>query len=279
MVPDPKRDFSSSPASGEDVAFLGSNESPNFLIKQIQVDGEGRLGGQRYNFAGIARNISSQPSLLGSPVVFELRAQGSAHAFVNCVIDRSTPQSTDYLKITCPDLKLPARILGDKESLRVNVSPCRTSVDLELRCNDDQMNGKIITDHSNLVMQIDFLDDLAGGSEVADRINLELASISDYRVVTQINGPTHSPAMTFNSDLGDRLAVKFNEIINARTSVVDNSFEQRLNSRIAMLDQEIAAQIQSLSEQLESEIVGQKTILASKISKRLKTGSDQKILR
>ena len=268
MIPDPQTDFLSRVTRGQSWPINGLEQGPGLLIQEIQLDGEGRLAGHSFNFSGTAKNISSDQTAGQGPAVIELRAQGRAHAFVEFTHFGRSDDRRDRLNISCPALNLPSRILGDPRTLTVNVSPSRTNVDVNLSCDDGQLEGSIRFNHSNLVLQIQQLDDDAGGYEMAQRINLELASISDFAVTSQVSGSMDEPFVQIESDLGDRLASKFNEVMGDNSMTAENQIRQLYESGIKKLNLEIAEEIRRLSQQLQDEIVKQKTQVAKELSER-----------
>ncbi len=267
-VPDPRRDFRPRQTDDRNVAVPGLDSTPVFLIKSLQLDGKGRLAGNNFHFAGTARNFSNRPDLHQEPITLKMRAQGNMHAVIDCILDRSTECGNDSITIRCPDLQLPARQLGDENSLLVNVSPCRASVEVSLVCRNGQISGQIQIRHSNLVMQIKKLDELAGGQSVADRINLELASISDYQVEAKLSGPVQQPTIQFESDLGDRFAQKFNEIINGRSRAVQDQLDKLFTQQVSRLDEEISAGVQRLAWQFENEVIQRKASVVADLRSR-----------
>ena len=279
MIPNPEKDFVGKNTKGAFWPLPGWEPPSGLHIKRIQLDGEGRIAGNSFNFSGKAENIASDPVALGLPAMVQLRAQGKAHAFVSYSHDRTTEQHIDSLHISCPDLPLDSQILGDEQSLKINVSRCRTNVEMRLTCRNGAIEGSLQFEHSNLVMQIQHLDELAGGIETAQRINLELASISDYRVSTEVSGTMQTPFVRIESDLGDHLALKFNEILGAKTLTAQNEIDEIYREGIALLNSDIAEQVQSMAQQLQDEVIAQKVRVAKDLNVRRKSGSSDRLIR
>ncbi len=114
-IPDPHQHLKTKSNRGVQVVFKQVKPQPGFLIKKLDLEGEGRFANQHLNFAGTAYNLSTQPSLHAEPASFELRAQGNQHIIVSCEIDRRQSTPLDSLHIQCPDLKLEGQALGHPE--------------------------------------------------------------------------------------------------------------------------------------------------------------------
>ena len=280
FVPDPAIDFMSKQTQGRYVPIDKQQSWPGLHIKNMQIDGAGRVAGNSFNFSGTVQNMTSDAAALGLPTTIQLRAQGKAHAFVNCTLDRTKEQYQDTINITCPDLALGPRRLGDQVSLGVTVSPCRTNAEMSLQCVDGELSGSIRFDHSNLVIQIDHLDELAGGEEVAQRINLELASISDYRVASTISGTVDKPFVEINSNLGDRLATKFNEILSRESFTAEKLIRRSYESSLAKINTEVSEEIRRIAQELQDEVIQQQTQVANELNHRLNGDSlNRKLIR
>ena len=280
FVPNPDVDFLSESSLGKYWPLAGYHPVQSMHIKKIRLDGEGRIAGNSFNFSGAAHDIVSNPSAFDVPTTFELRAQGKAHAFVNCTLDRRDGKRNDTLQISCPDLPLDARVLGNRQNLSVNVSPCRTNVEMNLQSRDGRLNGMVVFDHSNLIMQIEHLDPSAGGIDVARQINLELASISGYRVSTTIGGTVDRPFVAIESNLGDRLAVKFNQVLNSEIRAAENQIKTIYEASVVKLDSEIADRIRQITQSLQNDVVAQHTRVAEDLNARIQGKSlDRKLIR
>lgn len=268
-IPDPRKDFSVKPASGRNISFPYLSDSPSFFIKQMDLDGEGRLGGQKFSFTGEISGLTTQPELTNNPVHFKLRAQGQTHFVIDCTIDRRSSNGADNLRMICQDLPLPARTMGEESMLLLRVSPCRAKIDVNLTSDNDRLSGTMQFVYENLVTQIEELDEKAGGNNVASRINLDLGTITDYSVTANIGGTFSDPIFDFQSNLGEQLASKFNEVIGSREQVAQKQLDEILESYLSQLDREVGDKIREASELLANEVQRKRELVASNLKSRI----------
>ena len=269
-IPDPAVDFTLHSTQGHNVFVPGFSEQPEFTIDSIEMDGETRLAGQKFNFSGHAKNISLAPGEQTEPTIVQLRAQGHTHLVVDAVLDRTIGKSVDRILVQCPGLALAPRLLGDNETILVEVSPSRSKINVNLTCNDNQLRGHIKFDYDNLVMQIKSLDKNAGGLALANEVNLGLASINHYQVVAKLEGDLLNPQISVESDLGEQFAAKLNPLLKAEASVASHGFDQELRESLERLESEYSEEVRKLAYQLENDIIGQQAEMVARLQEKLK---------
>ena len=81
--PEIGQDFAPKSQRGINIPSKGTHARPGCWIKQLEINGEGRLLDQHFDFSGNAYNLSTEPELLDEPATFELHAQGKQHAAVD----------------------------------------------------------------------------------------------------------------------------------------------------------------------------------------------------
>jgi uncharacterized protein (TIGR03545 family) len=272
-IPDPTTDFQLAPKYGTNVHIKGLSDQPVFLIENVQMDGEGRLAGNKFNFSGIAKNISLDPYSFDQPVSFNLRAQGNTHFAIDCVLDRTSGSMKDQISVKCPDLELPSRQL-DAQMMTVHVSPCRCKININIECTNNIVSGNVEFDYDNLVMQIEKFDEKAGGQAIADRVNLDLASIGNYQVHAKVSGNLNTPRIRFESDLGSQFAEKLNPILRNGATVANQTIEAVFKKQIATLDSTFGEKVRLLSWKLENELKTPQKAVVAELQRKLESSSN-----
>ena len=267
--PDAKFDFQQGPRVGKNLCVPGIGTTPSFLIDNLQLDGEGRFAGVKFNFTGSVSNFATEPQLSSQPVKFNLRAQGNTHFTVEGTLDRRHEHPYDNVVIRCADFPVPEQVLGTPDSMQVMVSPSRSQIEVNLQVDGDQVKGQLNFNYDNLVMQIKSLPEEAGGQDVIDRINLDLASITSYQVSAEIVGPAARPTVAFNSDLGKRFIGKFDELFENKMQVARNMLDQELDKHLALLEGKYSEKIRVASNRLEDEILSQRERIVADLRNRM----------
>ena len=262
--PEISRDFAPKSQRGVDVCIKGTKANPGVWIKKIEINGEGRLLGQHFDFSGNAYNLSTEPELLDEPATFEIHAQGQQHAAVACTLDHSREEPVDTIKITCPELNLGEQTLGSKNSLQLTLGDSnRVSAEVNLTSVGDQLAGTITLRYSDVALHVDSLSDFAGGRVTALQMNEGVTAIGDFESVITISGDQNRVAFESQSDLGQQFAVAINETLKQRTG---SSIQQQLDTLQAIKTQaveQLQRRVESQLQQLQAAISSNQSRIAN----------------
>ena len=256
-IPNPEKDFSGAVERGTNITFKGQAERPSFLVKTLDLDGQGSLAGQHFKFAGVAKNLTNEPMLHDQPATFELRAQGSHHLIVDCTLDRRQPIWKDRMVVKGPELDAPSQLLGDPNSLEIEMANSRIQVDLDIGLEDNYLKGSLNFTHSNCAMLVNQLHQIAGGDDVKLRMNQELLHIDQFQTTASLGGTLSRPTIEFQSDLGEKLAGAMNQILKAKSELQIAELKTRLENRyvaeLQQVDTMLNDNFRKLAEQLDGE--------------------------
>ena len=262
--PEINRDFAPKSQRGVDIAIKGSKAKPGCWIKKIEINGEGRLLGQHFDFSGNAYNLSTEPELLDEPATFEIHAQGKQHAAVACTLDHSETDPKDAIKITCPELNLGERTLGDKDSLQLTLGDSnRVSAEVNLTSVGDQIAGTIRLRYSDVALHVDNLNDFAGGKVAALQMNEGVTAIANFESVITIRGDQNKITFASQSDLGQQFASAINQTLQRRTG---NSIQHQLDALHNIKTQAVAqlqTRVEGQLQQLQTAISGNQSRIAN----------------
>lgn len=262
-VPNPEEDFYPIRQRGVDIPLNGIQSKPRFVIKSLDIDGEGRLAGRHFNFVGEATNISTQPKLHDQPIGFQLRAQGQQHLIVGCELDRRQDRWVDKLNVQCPDLSIDSQKLGNNESIAISMGPSRLQVEVSLQAIDDQLSGELVFHHHEVLMHVDEVNEMVGGKDVALRLNQDLAAVDRFQTYVAISGTLEKPVIELHSDLGTKFAAAINHVlaerIQAKIEENQQRFEKAFQQELAELDRTIESNLADISNVLsqEADIIAQ----------------------
>ena len=254
--PEISQDFAPKSQRGVDVCIKGTTANPSIWIKKIEINGEGRLLGQHFDFAGNAYNLSTEPELLDEPATFEIHAQGQQHAAVACTLDHSKQEPVDTITISCPELNLGERTLGNKNSLQLTLGDSNNvSAEVNLTSAGDQISGTIKLLYTDVVLHVDSLNDFAGGQTAALQMNEGVTAIGKFESMITISGDQHKVVFKSQSDLGQQFATAINKTLKQRTG---NSIQQQLDTLQAIKTQAV--------QQLQTKVEDQLQLLQAAIS-------------
>lgn len=258
VVPDPSTDFQPKQKRGKDILFPGLEPRPSFLIKSIDIEGDGRFANQQFNFAGSAFDLTTEPTIHDKPATFSLRAQGDQHLIVSCTLDRRGELPTDSLNVACPDMELPEQLLGEKNSMLITMGPAsRIQADIQINATGDRLTGELIFRHSNVSLHVDQLHELVGGTDAALQLNQGLVSVDRFETRATLSGTLEDYEFQFDSDLGSRFASAANQLLNKnrerQIGLRKSKLQDVATTELSKLTDEILPEIRRLAKLLEEE--------------------------
>ena len=116
-------------------------------------------------------------------------------------------------------------------------------------------------------MVVEHLHDVAGGKEVAVRLNQTLSTLQHFESTATLGGTLEQPELKFESSLGERLASEIAHIKNGKLSddqlVLKNEIDQFYQTQVVPLKSNIATELDTINRSIESQIVVAKRIRTS----------------
>ena len=262
--PEISNDFAPKSQRGVDIPIKGSLVRPDCWVKKIEINGEGRLLGQHFDFSGNAYNLATEPELLDEPATFEIHAQGEKHAAIICKLDRTQAEPVDSVKITCPELSLGERTLGHKNSMQLTLGGSnKVFAEVELKSVGEQVSGTIKLRYSNIALHVDSLNEFAGGKVSALQMNEGVTAIDNFESVIKISGDQNKVVFESQSDLGQRFAAAINSTLKQRTG---DAVQQQLDELLALKKQivdQLQSQVENQLERLQAAISSNQTRIAN----------------
>ncbi len=244
---------------GQVIEILGAVGKQPTVIKKLTFDGAGRFNQQHVNFAGEAFDITDQPAAQDLPTTFKLRAQGDQHFVLHGSIDRRSGVCSDSVTIDFPAFPLGPRNLGTESEMLVTTGPRTTTHGaIHLKVDGQAVSGTMRLDFSDVVLVVENLHDVAGGKEVALRLNHSLATIHQFESTAIFGGTLEKPHLKFESSLGETLAAAMTEISKGR--VIENQVatkgevEQFYKTQVVPLKTNIEMELDSITRSIESQI-------------------------
>ena len=262
--PEISSDFAPKSQRGVDIPIKGSLVRPDCWVKKIEINGEGRLLGQHFDFSGNAYNLATEPELLDEPATFEIHAQGKQHAAIICKLDRTQAEPVDSVKITCPELSLGERTLGHKNSMQLTLGGSnKVFAEVDLESVGEQVSGTIKLRYSNIALHVDSLNDFAGGRVAALQMNEGVTAIDNFESVIAISGDQNKIVFKSQSNLGQRFATAINSTLKQRTG---NAVQQQLDELLALKKQivdQLQSQVENQLGRLQAAISSNQTRIAN----------------
>ena len=253
-VPDPEKDFRPIRARGFDVQF---RQRPNLVFKKLNLDGQGRLGGQNIHFFGTASDVCTNPKLYDKPARIQLRGHANADIVFDATLDRRGPQKIDNFRINCPGLVMPATYLGNRSDIGVNLGESSLAVEMQINLIDDVISGDILLRQQGVQMQVADLNSSIGGERTRQILNQNLAGVNQFSTTVSLHGNVNRPQMRLNSDLGGTLVHSLDlaarEMVRSELQVQSERIASLVDNEISILNHDFSSNINEILSILDNQ--------------------------
>jgi len=253
---------------GELIEVVGALRKQPTVIKKLSFDGAGRFNQQHINFAGEAYDITDQPTVYDRPATFKLRAQGDHHFVLQGSIDRRSGVCSDSVTIDFPAFPLGPQTLGTESEMLVTTGPLTTTHgSIHLKIDGQAVSGTMRLDFSDVALVVEHLHDLAGGKEVALRLNQSLSTLQQFESTAVFGGTLDRPHLKFESNLGVAFANAMTQINKGRMNpsqvATRDEVEQFYETQVLPLQANIKKELASISRSINSQIGHAQKMLTS----------------
>ena len=132
-------------------------------------------------------------------------------------------------------------MLGDAESLLLQLEPGEMSLEIEAEIVDNRLRGKIFVQQNGVNMQIVQAANIPEDSAMLETLNDQIAAMEAFNISVDLAGTLAQPEMQLESDLGPHIA---DLLGNAFQSTVSDLAQGKARELRGILDQ----QLQSLDQ-------------------------------
>jgi len=242
---------------GEDILFPREINLPKYLVRLVEVEGQGEIANNDLQIKGTIEDISSDPQLLNRPTILRMNGTGEVNVTMKAIIDRThdVPENTIDLVYERP--RQDSLELGDADTLQVKVDAARTEWNVRLRTVGDELTGSIM-----MVQEPATLTALVAAGKDGEEVQrlqrvaqTACADINRVYASVQITGSMKQPQVSVRTNLGESLARGIQrgigtELAGERDKLLAE-LDLKLNEKQASIGQ-VFGGINTLSSQLTS---------------------------
>ncbi|HTN76482.1 MAG TPA: TIGR03545 family protein [Pirellulaceae bacterium] len=255
---------------GEDIVFPGLKPMPKALVQKMFLDGTFLRGDHSLTWRGEISNLTTDPVVLGQPMVIRVATSGSHPFVLEATLDRSGDKPRDRVVISFPELPQPARMLGDKEQLAIAVAPGSTQVWAELELHGEQLTGRVLLQQKTLQLTAQMPPRY--GPRVAESVANALGHVQHLQAEVRLAGTLDKPSLQLRSNLGPQVSAGLSQALRQelalRQAELGATLDQYLARQQSEFDELVATERQRALDQLQlssSEIENVKQLVAGRI--------------
>lgn len=243
---------------GEDIVIPGLKPLPCALVDLMRLDGTIMNGNTEVAWRGQIQHLTTDPGLLGKPMVIRAETRGEQPLVIEATLDRTTNIARDRIVLSLPCIQQPARTLGNPEQLAVSLAPGKMLLWAELNLEGEKLTGRMLVQQKELCLAAKMPPHY--GPRIAERVQSATTDCSSLQAEVRLSGSLDKPSWELRSNLGPQLATSL-------TSVLRAELEHRQQELSARLDQYLASERTKLAERLKAE--------EAKVVEKLAVGSQE----
>jgi uncharacterized protein (TIGR03545 family) len=237
---------------GEDVVFAGCRPTPDFLIRNLQLHGTARLGGQTVELAGVLSDVTNSPALHSSPVRLTAKTKGAVPLDLRAVIDRTGTVARDELIVDCRGMVVPALNLGKTDGLSLALAPSVATMSISVLVEGEKLSGNIQL-VGRQVKITPMLSGQLGDVPMAAALQATLANLDSLAVQVSLSGTLSEPTCSLWSNVGPAVAEAMQRAMrhagDEHAQALVARARRRIDQRLASLEKQINAHQSELNAQ------------------------------
>ncbi len=239
---------------GLTVKFPGYHSTPDVIIRQLHLSGQGTDGGHPFTFTGRLCDVTSQPRLHREPARLQIESQGAIQLRAEVTMDRRSRIARDLLVIDVPAMRQAEQVLGDPRRLAVTLAAGTVQVHAELAIVAQSIEGRIALRQQNLQLTPQLSDDYTRYLS-SNSVRAALQPIQQLDTQILVSGALKRPTWRLQSNLGPQLAAGLQAAVQNELAVREQQLlamaNERAEAELAQLQQKLVQKHQGLLQQLE----------------------------
>jgi uncharacterized protein (TIGR03545 family) len=194
---------------GEFIEFQHQMARPRLLVKLLKISGNAEFNAQSFDFTGMLTGLTSNPELLGEPIVLQLNSEGGVEFDLKAVADYTRPDAEPQHSVVCSystEQVSPLR-MGDEKSLLIDVAAKKLVCHAEIKLVGEHLSGQIHLEEQQASLTPTLGGQLAKLPPPAmDSIHDTIGAIRGVQATLHLDGTLESPRFQIESDLGQQVA-------------------------------------------------------------------------
>ncbi len=238
---------------GTEVLFSGCTGRPDWLLRNLNLHGTARIGGQPLELQGTLCDVAADQSLHTAPLRLKVATTGSLPLVLQATLDRTGTTARDELIIDCRGILMPKQELGQAERLRLSLSPSVGTLNASMILLGDSLSGEIQLVQKEVSIK-PALEGHLGLMRLSAALQDTLGDVHSFATRLSIRGTLAEPTCTLWSNLGPAVAESMDRALvraaDKHCRELLANAQRNVDERLAQLDRQIADSRSELLPQL-----------------------------
>jgi uncharacterized protein (TIGR03545 family) len=247
--------------SGSTIQFVERESYPNFLLRRADVNVDITSGVAAGKYVLAAADITTEPTLIGRPMVFAARrtAGGDIDSLrVTGSLDHLGAKPRDVLNVQAAGVKLPSIALP---VIPYTMDPGRGASDLRFQLDGNNVSGRWSMRSSALTWNVT-------DSARASRLNLmesivarALTGVKELEFTADISGTLAAPRLTVRSNLDRQVSDRLKAVVGEEVKAAEAKVRAQVNQIVEEKTAPARAKVAEVREDADRRLADARTRL------------------
>jgi len=239
---------------GDDIFFPLANPLPKHLARLIEVNGEGKIGGDQMAVQGTIVDVSSDPQLYGKPTVVRMSGKGEADVQMKAELDRTQDIPKNILDVAYILDQATTGKLGDDDSLAVEVRAGSTRWNVHLETVGEKLTGTVVMLQAPVLL----IPEMKADDETLGRlIAASMKNIERIDATVELSGTIKKPRLKLKTNLGEAIS-----------NGVKQGFGREISAQKDALIAKVDAQVKEKQDGLVGMFLGRRDSITEQLNLR-----------
>lgn len=259
-------------AAGSTIRFITPQSYPQFLVERADVNVT-TAGAQATTYALAVRDLTTEPAVVGRPMVFALRRASSGGKVdslrVTGSMDHMRKQPREVVNVHAAGVALPPLAVP---SLPLTMDPGRGASELRFVVDGDQVTGRWAVRSANLSWTRDSTR-ARPLNTIESLVTRVLTGIDDLEMVAEISGTLDAPRLAVRSNLDRQIADRLRAVAGEEIAAAEQKIRAQVDRFVEEKSEPVKARISELRAEGERRLTEGKAKLDEekrKLEERIK---------
>jgi len=239
-------------SKGKDYVFGQPNSYPRFWLRKAMISS--RLSGGVSDLAGEIANVTSNPAMVGYPMVATIKGnfpqQGITGINAELVVDHTSLSPVERLKMEVGQYAVAGRSLVNSPNVTLGFSKAEGSVKLVAELRDDNVDVRLDNRFKNVVIETSAKSDL-----VREMINASLVGLNTVILDAHVTGTWSKLDWRLTTNIASALESGMRRYLQAKMEAAMVRVETMVNEKIADQRKRLSIRQSEIEFSLKSALV------------------------
>lgn len=190
---------------GEDILFPREFPLPKYLVRLVDIQGEGPIDGELFKISGSISDITSDPKLHQKPTIVRMEGLGSEDQVkLKATLDRTGDVAINDLDVSYV-LNKPLQFeIGDKDSFFIKVNAQGADWSAYVRTEGNELRGRLLLLQEPAKFEPQLKDN--ADERLVRMIKSSISGIGKIEATVQLSGTLDKPSVKLKTNLGPAIA-------------------------------------------------------------------------